>query len=64
LLAKDLETTSTAIAIQWANEEPFLNNGSVKTFPRKRDAHNNRVYSYNGNGGVFYLVRAEELKRR
>jgi hypothetical protein len=21
-------------------------------------------YSYNGNGGVFYLVRAEELKRR
>jgi hypothetical protein len=21
-------------------------------------------YSYNGNGGVFYVVRAEELKRR
>jgi hypothetical protein len=52
LLGKGLETNNEI-------SDPFLSNGSINTFPRKRDAHNK---SYNGNGGVFYLVRAEELK--
>jgi hypothetical protein len=42
------------------NKRPFLSNDSVNAFPRKRDAHNNTV----GSGGFFWVVRAEELKRR
>jgi hypothetical protein len=37
----------------------FLSNGSVNTFPWKRTR--TQQYSYNGNGGVFYVARTEEL---
>jgi hypothetical protein len=43
LLGKDLETTGTAVDMQYRNNRPFLSNGSVNTFPRKREAHNNTV---------------------
>jgi hypothetical protein len=41
------------------SKRPFLSNGSVNMFPRKREAHNN---IYNENWGVSYVFRARVLK--
>jgi hypothetical protein len=59
---RNKQRVQTLLCVRQINRPPFLSSGSVNTFPQKGDAHNNIVTM--GTGGVFYVVRVEELKRR
>jgi hypothetical protein len=63
LLSKDLETNNEYSRCYAIDEETNGRFCATARLTRPAETRRTQQYSYNGNGGVFYVVRAEELKK-